>query len=103
METKYKVEILDEALTELRAIYDYIVPDNASAARRIFEEILSTADDLANYPLRGRALDARDKSMNGYHVVSVKPYLIFYKICETIIIVHHIIDGRRDYRVLLEY
>jgi plasmid stabilization system protein ParE len=80
------------ALTDLDGILDYIAQDSPQAADRMHRRIRTVFDLIARQPRIGvRTDDAAIRRV----VVVPYPYLIFYEVTETDIIVHAVRHGAR--------
>ncbi len=95
---KYKIKILQIAQDDMRSIIAYIRLDDPDAAIRMFERIRSAIENLMDYPLMGAV--PRDKKIagQGYRIIVVEPYLIFYIVIsdEKTVEIHRVIHGMRD-------
>ena len=81
------------ALADLTAILDYIAAHSPQSARRVQTRIKTLTDLLLLHPYIGRRTNdpaIRRMAMTPY------PYLVFYEITESEIIIHAIRHAARD-------
>ena len=81
------------ALAELASILDYIADHSPQGAARIHTRIRAITDLLLKYPLAGTATD--DATIRRI-TTTPYPYLIFYEVTDTEIIIHAVRHGARD-------
>ena len=88
-----------QAVADIEDIAYYIaVTDGRPAiAEKIVREIHEKADFYAEQPLLAQA---RPDLAEGLRCARHKPWLIFFEPCDDGIVVHRVIDGRRDYPLL---
>ena len=96
---KYKIKILQIAQDDMKSIIAYIRLDDPDAAIRMYEKIKSAIANLMDYPLMGAV--PRDKKIaeQGYRMMAVVPYLIFYIVIteDKTVEIHRLFHGMRDY------
>ena len=81
------------ALAELNAVLDHIEHHSPQGARRIQTRMKAIIDLLLLHPYIGRRTEApaiRRMTVSPY------PYLIFYEVTETEIVIHAVRHGARD-------
>ena len=88
-----KVRYTRRAISDLIAIADYIRERNPKAAASVEKRIRSSISQLELFPFSGRLTD--DVSIRMFPIVRY-PYLVFYKVIESEVVVHHIRHGRRQ-------
>jgi len=96
------IEILESAFQDIEGICRFIMQDNKSAAMKLFDEISEEINTLNVFPFRGSLVDEQDVAVKDFRYIAVKNYLVFYRIVGDKIVVYHVIDGRRDYKKLLQ-
>ena len=103
MTQSYRVELTEDAQTDLNALISYVEQYDAPLkALQLLDHIESTLASLQVFPERGAltkellALGNRE-----YRETYFKPYRIIYKVLATTVYVYVIADGRRDLRSLL--
>jgi toxin ParE1/3/4 len=99
---------LDVLLTEgaerdFEEIYRYIAEHDApEKAERVIAAIDQACASLAELPERGSVpKELRLLGLTGYREVHYKPYRIIYRVVGRQMIVHCVLDGRRDMQTLL--
>ena len=81
-----------QALSDLRALHEYIARNNPPAAARIAERIRQAATQLATFPHRGRP----GRTLNTRELIVIgTPYLVIYQTCRDTIHVLRILHGRQ--------
>jgi toxin ParE1/3/4 len=80
------------ALADLTAIEAYISQRNPAAARRVLAAIKSAIDDPEQFPRLGLPID----SENRFRLpIGRFPYLVFYRLTETEILILHVRHAAR--------
>lgn len=99
------VIVLREAERDLEDIVDFIADhDSAENARHILQSLDDVIRRLANLPSRGNiSKELRDLGLTQFREAHYKPYRIVYRIREDAVVVHCILDGRRDMQSLLRH
>ena len=87
-----KVRYSKSAVADLVAIADYICERNPRAAEAVEKRIRASIGQLEMFPLIGRLTD--DPSIRMLPIVRY-PYLVFYEVAGSEIMIHHIRHGRR--------
>ena len=72
-----QVRFADAALADIEIIFNYIVQDDPSAARRMVVAIVAAADRLSENTRLGRV-----GAMHGTFEVVIRPYVLFTKFTE---------------------
>jgi len=88
-----KVRYTLPALADLNAILDYIAAHSPQGAKRVQARIQSIIDLLSLYPFVGARMD--DPTMRRLPTPPY-PFLVFYEVTETEIIVHAVRHAARD-------
>ena len=94
-----KLVITAEAQNDLREIADYIAHDNPLRAVTFINEIEARLERLSFMPRAYPLLPRHETS--GVRRAIFKDYLIFYRIKDDAVVVHHILHGSRDYEKML--
>lgn len=96
---KYSIKLLQIAQDDMKSIIAYIRLDDPDAAIGMYEKIKSAIGKLMDYPLMGSV--PRDKKIaeQGYRMIAVNPYLVFYIVIteDKTVEIHRVIHGMRDY------
>jgi plasmid stabilization system protein ParE len=98
---KRTVRLLSLAERDLADIYEYVAVDNVTAADRILAHIEKDLAALASQPLLGRVPRDPDIAGLGYRYLIIGDYLAFYRTEPTVVLVHRILHGARDYAEIL--
>lgn len=95
------VRLLALAEQDLADICEYIAVDDAPAADRLLRRIEKDLGALAAQALLGRIPRDPDIARLGYRYLIIADYLAFYRLEPSVIIVHRILHGARDYSEIL--
>lgn len=96
MPSKFQVRYLPIAVEDLNSIFEYIAEDNKTAAQKFIDRLDSKIKLLEQQPHLGvvpRNIKLRE---DGYRVLIVESYLIFYIIKKRQIEIQRIIHGSRN-------
>lgn len=101
---RYRVRLAEEAELDLVDIYRYVASnDSIAAADALLDELESLCSALSGLPQRGHVPPELDRAaVTAYQEVHFKPYRVIYEVTGRNVIVHCVLDGRRDMQVLLE-
>jgi toxin ParE1/3/4 len=101
---RYRERISDEAEADIFDIYRFIATeDSVERADYILEELETLCSGLAASPSRGHVPPELDRiGVTNFSEVHFKPYRIVYAVSGLKVIVHCVLDGRRDMQSLLE-
>jgi toxin ParE1/3/4 len=100
---KRPVIISEPALLDLLDINDYyLVEVDDKTAAKIIDRLEAAVNSLADFTERGSIpKELLTLGIRQYRQVIIKPYRIIYEQLPETIIVHAILDGRRDMETLL--
>ena len=100
---KYKIKVLQIAQDDMKSIVAHIHLDNPDAAVRMVAKIQDSIARLADHPLMGPIPHDKKIAAQGYRMIVVEPYLVFYVVVsdERTIEIHRVIHGRRQYSAVL--
>lgn len=102
---KYKVIRTDKADEQLRGIIFYIADDSGSVdiALDCLNKIEKSIRRLEDFPMSGSIPRYSILRKQGYRVLIVEKYLVFYKVNETekTVIIYAVVDGRQEYMNLI--
>ncbi len=100
---RYDVLLTRGAKSDLEAIHDYITQfDCVESADYVLDRLMVIVDELAMSPERGSypkelsALGIRE-----FRQVMFKPYRAIYRVLGNRVVIHLIVDGRRNLQSLL--
>lgn len=101
--SKWQVRITPVAYEDLQAIKAYIADElcNPDAADRIVDRIVSSYEQLSDFPMRGKDAALMLGIETNYRVLVCESYVIFYKVEAEYVSVYRIIYGKRDFLTVL--
>lgn len=101
----YRILRTDKAEDQLREAIFYIAEDSGDVdvALAYLSKIESAINRLRDFPKSGNEPRYSILKKQGYRVLIVERHIVFYKIneYEKIVIIHAIVDGRREYLNLI--
>ncbi|MDR3665381.1 MAG: type II toxin-antitoxin system RelE/ParE family toxin [Ignavibacteriaceae bacterium] len=97
----YRVRFLSIAEEDLTEIISFIVSDNVKADEELVNKIEKNLLLVSLNPLLGKIPADVDLKSLGYRYLIIGNYLIFYTIEKKTILIHRIIHGARNYKLLL--
>ena len=99
----YKIKILQIAQDDMKAIVAHIRIDDPDAAIRMYEKIKASIGKLANFPLMGPAPLDKKIAGQGYRMIVVDPYLVFYILVmeDNTVEVHRVLHGKQNFPHIL--
>lgn len=97
------VVLLRGAEQDLDGILRFITEhDSAQNARRVLKALEDAVERLANLPSRGNIpKELRALGITEFREAHYKPYRIIYRVHADVVVVHCVVDGRRDMQSLL--
>lgn len=98
---KRAVRLLGLAGRDLADIYDYVAAENPTAADRLLARIEKDLNALSAQPMLGKIPRDHDIAMLGYRYLIIGEYLAFYPLEPSVVLVHRILHGARDYSEIL--
>lgn len=102
---KYKVIRTDKADEQLRGIIFYIADDSGSVdiALDCLNKIEESISRLEDFPMSGSIPRYSILRKQGYRVLIIERYLVFYKVNESekTVIIYAVVDGRQEYMNLV--
>ena len=101
---KHLVSLVESAEADLLDIYHYVeINDSSARADELLGKLEQTISSLTDMPERGHYPPELDRiGVRDYREVHHKPYRIIYTIQGQSVIVHCVLDGRRDMETLLQ-
>ena len=99
----FVVEFTTGARQDLLKIYKYIkVAGSPEAAKRMYEQLSKACDSLSRNPERGNVpAEIEGLSEMLCRQIVIKNYRIIYQVIGKVVIIHGIIDGRRNIREIM--
>ncbi len=102
MASTFRVEWTEAASSDLENIVRFIARDSPLNATKLYKRVRSRAKTLRTFPARGRVVpELAELEITAYLEISVPPYRIIYRIDKPKVLVHAVLDARRDLRELL--
>jgi addiction module RelE/StbE family toxin len=99
---KYPISITEAAEQDLSDIVEYIANDSPVAALKLADEIERSVLQLEDFPLIGAVPKNRRLARQGYRMLIVEGYLVFYVLPDDDTVeVRRILSSKREYRFLL--
>ena len=96
---KHNLEILAPARNEIHEIARlHLALVGPVSARKITDKIKDSLAHLRTYPLMGMPVEDKTLRQLGYRRLICGNYLCFYRLEGDNIYLHHVADGRTDYK-----
>jgi toxin ParE1/3/4 len=97
------VVVSENALRDMEEIYLYIAQESgAIVALQILDALEKRCDSLSELSERGnRPKELLAAGVMKYRELHYKPYRLVYEVANQTVIVHAVLDGRRDMKLLL--
>jgi addiction module RelE/StbE family toxin len=97
----FRVRVLRRGQSDLAEIAHYLHAEAPAQAQRVVEMLLDAMENLAHLPRRGsRPRDERLRAL-GFRFLTVRSWLVFYKVRGKEVRIYRVLHGRREYRGLL--
>jgi len=100
----YEVVVDTDAEDDLFDIYRYVAfNDSIAQADKLLGHLKQACYSLRRFPLRGHVPpELQDIGVSQFREIRYKPYRVFYSIEDRRVIIHCVLDGRRDMQTLLQ-
>ncbi len=99
---KYPISITEVAEQDLSDIVEYIANDSPMAALKLADEIERSILQLEDFPLIGVIPKNRRLTRQGYRMLIVEGYLVFYVLLDDDTVeIRRILSCKREYKFLL--
>lgn len=101
---RYRVRISDDAEADIFDIYRFVATeDSVERADYVLEELETLCSSLTTSPSRGHVPPELDRiGVSNFREAHFKPYRVVYEVSGLKVVVHCVLDGRRDMQSLLE-
>ncbi len=101
---RYNVLFDNSAEVDLYEIYTYVATnDSVAHADTLFTALRKSCNRFKTMPLRGHIPpELFEIGILEFREINCKPYQIFYSIEKNNVLVHCILDGRRDIQTILQ-
>lgn len=101
-ERRFTVRWTESAKRDLGDIVAHIAVEAPRSAHRVLNRIRDAAARLITYPHRGRLVpELRGLGLHSHREIICNPYRIVFQVVNDHVIVHAVLDGRRDLEDLL--
>ena len=100
----FRVLLVEDAERDIDDIHSYIaLSDSPERADRVLDALEELCDSLAELPGRGNVpKELRDLGITPYREVHHTPYRVIYQVLGDEVVIHCVLDGRRDMESLLQ-
>jgi toxin ParE1/3/4 len=100
---RFEVLLTEGAERDLESIHDYIAEfDCVANANYVLDALMDVVESLAIAPERGsHPRELLGLGIKEFRQTFFKPYRVIYRVTGSEVIIHLIIDGRRDVQSLL--
>ncbi|KAI5913652.1 type II toxin-antitoxin system RelE/ParE family toxin [Thauera sp. 2A1] len=100
---RYEVLLTQGAEQDLESIHDYIAEfDCVANANYVLDQLMEVVESLAQFPERGSyPKELVALGIKEYRQTAFKPYRVIYRVLGSQVVIHVIVDGRRDMQSLL--
>ena len=100
---KYRVLVTNAAMRDVEEIYDWIAEhDSPAKADYVLDCLTQLVESIAAIPGRGSRPRELPPGLHAeYRQVFFKPYRVIYEVIGADILVHLIVDGRRNLQSML--
>ena len=94
----FQVMLTAGAERDLEAIHDDIAEaDSVANANRVLDRLMAVAESLSTFPERGsHPRELLALGIDAYRQAFFKPYRVIYHVLGRQVIIHLVVDGRRD-------
>ena len=104
-ESEYSIDYLPLARSDIAGIVlSFVMLGSTNGAERIRKKIVKAGEQIKFMPYSGVAVPDNNMARDGYRMVVIEKYLMFYKVFEKSrkVVVFRVVDGRTDYPKLFE-
>lgn len=100
----YSIIIVNDAKRDLDDIWLYVaINDLPEKANDLNDTLMETCYSLCYMPERGRRVDELESiGFFGFREIIHRPYRIIYQFINSTVVIHRIIDGRRNLKEFLQ-
>jgi len=98
-----RIVISEDAYCDIEEMFSYISYDNKDAAENLCQRVYDGIKGLQVFPLKYPAVkdEYAPGARRGYRYMAVKPYIVFYRVLDDIIIVARVLHTRQNWLNLL--
>ncbi len=98
---RYEVRVLWPAERDYFQILDYLIEKSPKAAEKFEQKFVKMLERLKRSPFFGKIPNYEELCAEGYRMAILDKYLVFYIVQGSVVEVHRIIHGARDYLNIL--
>jgi toxin ParE1/3/4 len=100
---RFEVLLTQGAEQDLEYIHDYIAKfDSVANASHVLDRLMEVVEGLARFPERGSyPKELVALGIKEYRQTAFKPYRVIYRVMGSRVVIHLIVDGRRDMQSVL--
>ena len=100
---KYKIKIMQIAQDDMKAIIAHIRINDPEAAIKMYEKIEVSIGKLADFPHLGPVPLDKKIAEQGYRLIVVEPYLVFYILVleDKTVEIQRVLHGKQDFPRIL--
>jgi len=100
---RYEVLLTRGAEQDLESIHDYIAEfDCVANANYVLDQLMEVVVGLARFPERGSyPKELVTLGIKEFRQTAFKPYRVIYRVLGNQVVIHLIVDGRRDMQSVL--
>jgi toxin ParE1/3/4 len=101
--TRYELVLTHGAEQDLESLHGYISEfDSAANADRLLDRMLAVVEGLAQFPERGNyPKELSSLGIKEHRQTTFKPYRMIYRVLGTRVVIHLIVEGRRNMQSVL--
>ena len=100
--SNFSVYWTETAQKDLVGIIDYISKNNVERALKVFEKLKKEAEELDNFPYRGRIVpELKYHNIESYRELIISPWRMIYRIEDEKVYILAVFDGRRNFEDIL--
>jgi len=98
---KLKIKVNPLAINDIKEAKEYIKEENISAINNFSKALISSIENLTEFPELGMELAKKISFKTDYRYLIVAEYIIFYKFDSKYLYVYRILNSKRDYMKIL--
>jgi toxin ParE1/3/4 len=98
---KHRIEYLPLAWDDIEEIFEYLCTDAPDAAKGLLNRFDETISHLEEFPEIGAIVKNRRLAKQGYRILVIDDYGVFYVVLDELVEIRRMIYGKRNYAKLL--
>lgn len=94
-----KIKLSEDAYLDIEEMFSYISYDNKNAARKMRNKIYGAIKGLDDFPFKYPAIPKEfvGTQKGCYRYIVIKPYIIFYKVLDDIIVIARVVHTKQNW------